>query len=115
MARRTQVFLKEFVVLFGFLSGVWVAVGVNPTATLLDVLAGFVRGLVSFGFVEIVFSFLPLAFLVGMLILIHRKGGVVGLLAVAAAFLGGAQIVSNPTASLILLAVALGLGFVATR
>lgn len=116
MARRTSVFLKEFVVLVGFLNGVWAAVGVNPGETLLETLEGFLVALVgASGALAFVFAFLPAVLLVGTLYFILRKGGWLGLVAVVVAFLGGMQVVSNPQASLLLLAVALGLGYVATR
>lgn len=114
--RRASVFLKEFVVLFGFLNGVWVAVGVNPGATLLATLEGFLVALVgASGPLPFAFALLPAVLTGGALLLVLRRGGWVGLVAVLVAFLGGVQLVSSPTASLVLLAAALGLGYVATR
>ncbi|MFA5862292.1 MAG: hypothetical protein WDA16_11420, partial [Candidatus Thermoplasmatota archaeon] len=75
MARRTAVFLREFVILFGFLNGVWLAIGVNPGRELLDVLKAIVEGLLSGTVIEFLFVFAPLLLLVGMLWLIYRKGG----------------------------------------
>ena len=115
MARRTQVFLKEFVVLFGFLNGVWVAVGVNPGATLLRVAEGYFENLLSGRLVETLFALVPLLFLVAMLVIIFRKGGWLGLAAVALAFMAGVSILSAPATSLLLLLVAFAAGFVATR
>lgn len=116
MPRRTSVFLKEFVVLFGFLNGVWVAVGVNPGATLLGTLEGFLVALVgASGPLLFAFALLPAVLTVGALFLILRRGGWLGLVAVLTAFLGGVQVVSNPAASLVLLGVAFALGYVATR
>lgn len=115
VARRTQVFLKEFVVLFGYLNGIWVAVGVNPGATLLRVLEGYFERLFSGELVDTLFALVPLLFLIAMLVIIFRKGGWLGLAAVALAFLAGMQILSAPATSLVLLLVALGAGFVATK
>ena len=114
--RRTSLFLKEFVVLVGFLNGVWAAVGVNPGETLLETLEGFLVALVgASGLLAFVFALLPAILLVGTLFLILRKGGWLGLVAVVVAFLGGMQVVSNPQASLLLLLVAFALGYFATR
>lgn len=115
MPRRTGVFLKEFVVLFGFLNGVWFAVGVNPGAELLEVLLGMGQGLVSGEVLTFLATFVPLALLGGMLFLIHRKGGWLGFAAVAVAFLAGLQVTSAPRVMLLLLVVAFLLGYLATR
>lgn len=116
MSRRTSVFLKEFVVLFGYLNGVFVAVGVNPAATLLGTLQNLLIALVGAdGLLAFAFALLPTILLVLMLYLILRKGGWLGLLAVLAAFVGGMQVVTSPAASLVFLAVGLGLGWVALR
>lgn len=116
MARRRAIFLKEFVVLFGFLNGVWVAVGLNPGATLLETMQGFLFALTGgSGALEFVFALLPTILLALMIYLILRKGGWLGLVAVVCAFLGGMQIVTAPRVSFVLLLVAMGLGWVATR
>lgn len=116
LARRRAIFLKEFVVLFGFLNGVWVAVGLNPGATLLETLQGFLFALTGgVGALEFVFALLPTVLLALMIYLILRKGGWLGLVAVLAGFVGGMQIVTNPKASLALLVVSMGLGWLATR
>lgn len=115
MPRRTGVFLKEFVVLFGFLNGVWFAVGVNPGAELLEVLLGMGEGLVSGSFLEFAATFVPLALLGVMLVLIHRKGGWLGFAAVGLAFLAGLQVTSSPRVMAVLLLAAVGLGYWASR
>lgn len=115
MAKRTAVFLREFVILFGFLNGVWLAVGVNPGKELLDVVKGSVEGLLSGTLIEFLFVFLPLVLLVATLWLIYKKGGWVGFLAVGCAFLGGAEVLASPRTSLVLLAGGLVLGVVATK
>ena len=112
---RTSVFLKEFVVLFGFLNGVWLAVGVNPGEELLEVLLSLGEGLVSGNVLAFAATFIPLALVGLMLYLIHRKGGWVGFAAVGCAFLAGLQVTSSPRMMLVLLVVAMGLGFLATK
>ena len=116
MARRRAIFLKEFVVLFGFLNGIWVAVGLNPSATLLETIRGFLFALTGgFGALEFVFALLPTILLIAMLYLILKKGGWLGLVAVLCAFLGGMQIVTDPRFAFALLVIAMGLGWFATR
>ena len=115
MPRRTETFLKEFVILFGFLNGVWFAVGVNPGAELLEVLLGMGEGLLSGSTLTFLATFVPLVLLGAMLYLIFRKGGWLGFAAVGVAFLAGLQVTSAPKAMAVLLLVALGLGFFASR
>jgi len=114
MARRTAVFLREFVVLFGFLNGVWLAVGVNPGRELLGVARGVVETFVRAQAVEVAFVLLPIALLVASLWLIHRRAGWLGFLAVGLAFVGGAVLLSSATLSFLLLVAGLGVGVVAT-
>lgn len=108
-------FLKEFVILFGFLNGLWLALGVNPGARLLGVLEGIVENLFSGAPVRFLFTIAPLVILGVMLWLIHRKGGWIGFLAVGCGFLAGLQILAAPEVSFFLLLAALALGFLATR
>lgn len=115
VAKRTQTFLKEFVILFGFLNGLWLALGVNPGARLLEVLVGIVENLVSGAPVRVLFTFAPILFVVAMLWLIYRRGGWVGFLAVGLGFVAGLQVLAAPELSFFLLLAALVLGFLATR
>lgn len=115
MGRRTETFLKEFVILFGFLNGVWFAVGVNPGAELLEVILSMGEGLLSGETLAFLAVAVPLGLLAVTLYFIFRKGGWVGFAAVACAFLAGLQVTSAPRAMAVLLLVALGLGFLATR
>lgn len=115
MSRRTSVFLKEFVILFGFLNGVWFAVGVNPGRELLGVLLGMAEGLVSGNVLHFAAVAIPLVLLGATLYLIHRKGGWVGFAAVGCAFLAGLNVTANPRTMLLFLALAMGLGFIATK
>lgn len=116
MAKRTGRFLKEFVVLFGFLNGVWIAVGVNPGQEFLGIVRGIVESLAGGnGVVDFLFTAIPLLLLVGALVAIARRGGWLGFAAVALGFLSGLQVVAAPRLSLVLLLAALGLGWIATR
>lgn len=115
MAKRTGVFLKEFVILFGFLNGLWLALGVNPGARLLGVLEGIVENLFSGAPVRFLFTLAPLVFLGIMLWLIVRKGGWLGFVAVALGFFAGLYVLVEPEISFFLLLGALALGFLATR
>lgn len=113
--RRAQVFVKEGVVLFGFLNGVFLSLGVNPGAELLGVVAGFAQRVASGSAVSFLVAVLPLVLLAAMLVVIFRRGGWMGLLAVSLAFLAGVVLLADAALSLLLLLAALALGYVAAR
>lgn len=115
MARRSATFLKEAVILFGFLNGLWLAIGVNPGAELLDVLRGIVENAFSGTLVRTLFAILPLVLVVAMLAFIHRRGGWLGFIAVGAAFVAGLVLLAEPTWAFFLLLGALALGYFAAR
>lgn len=116
MARRTTTFLKEFVVLFGFLNGLFLSLGVSPGATLLDVVAGILDSLTGGnGTVRLALTLLPLALLAAVLSLIGRRAGWLGFVAVGLAFVAGLWLLAAPTPAFFLLLAALALGYVAAR
>ena len=114
--RRTQVFLKESVILFGFLNGLFVSIGVNPGATLLAVIANTIDSLTGGnGLARLLLTLLPLV-LVGLaLYLIGKRGGWLGFLAVGLAFVSGLWLLAAPTLATLLLLASLALGVIATR
>lgn len=116
VGRRRQVFLKESVVLFGFLNGLFLSVGVNPGATLLAVLASILDSLTGGnGLVRLALTLLPLLLLGVMLRLVHKRAGWLGFVAVGLAFLAGLWLLSAPTTAFAVLLGAVALGIVATR
>lgn len=115
MSKRTEKFLKEFVILFGFLNGVWFAVGVNPGAELLEVVLGMGEGLLSGSTLSFLATAIPLALLGVTLYFIFRKGGWLGFLAVGCAFVAGLQVTSAPKVMFGMLVAAFVLGWFATR
>ena len=114
MRKRQAAFLRESVVLTGFLSGVWIALRFNPSAVLLSEFRAIVEGVTADPRVELAFAILPLAIFVLTLVVIYRRGRWLGLLAVFVAFEAGARVVAAPGVALALLAVALALGWFAT-
>lgn len=114
--KRTQTFLKESVVLFGFLNGLFMAVGVNPGATLLAIVMEIADSLTGGnGTVRLALTLLPLALLLAALYLIHKRAGWLGFVAVGAAFFSGLWLLSEPMTGFLLLVAAVGIGFIATR
>jgi hypothetical protein len=114
--RRTQLFLKESVILFGFLNGVFFSLGVNPGQTLFAVAAEILDTLTGGnGGVRLALTLAPLALLGFALYLIHKRAGWLGFVAVGAAFLSGLWLLSEPMTAFILILTAVGIGLVATR
>ena len=114
--RRTQLFLKESVVFFGFLNGLFLALGVSPGAALLDVLRAIVENLVGeSGWIALLFTLLPVALLGLALYFIHKRGGWLGFVAVGCAFIAGLWVLAEPGVGAAMLAAAVVLGVVATR
>lgn len=114
MRRRQAAFLRESVVLTGFLSGVWIALAFNPTAILLSEFAAIAEDVVHDPRLPLLFAVLPLAILALTLYIIFKRGRWLGLLAVAIAFEGGARVVAAPGIALGLLAIAFIVGYFAT-
>jgi hypothetical protein len=100
-----KAFTNEFVMGFGFLSGLWVYAGIDPEGAVLGALATLVP---SAGPLLLILSIVgPLVSLAGA----YALGGMLGLLAVAFAFFGGMFITKG--AGIWLLLIALGLGYAA--
>lgn len=93
----------------------WLAVGVNPGAMLWEVVLEWVERFDPSTPVLFLLALVPLALLVGMVVLIFKKGGWLGSLAVVLGFVAGLQVVSAPPTSLLLLLAAAALGYVATK
>lgn len=114
--RRARLFLRESVILFGFLNGLFLSLGVNPAATVLGVLAGTLESLVGQnGWLRLALTLAPLALLAFALYLIHKRAGWLGFVAVGIAFLAGLWLIPDPVTGTLLLVGALGVGWLASR
>jgi hypothetical protein len=112
---RTKTFLKEFIILFGFLNGLWVAVNFDPSAVIFKSVKVVIDTLYPTNGLAVFFVLLPTILLIGTLIGIYYKGGVVGLLAVGLGFFAGTLIFTLPTISIGLLIGAFVIGYFAVR
>ncbi len=105
--------MKEFVIGFGFLSGLWIAVGVNPEAEIINAFAEVIKELgSSLGFI---FYLISLIVLILSLLSAYRLGGNLGLIAIGFAFAGGLLIIVLPPLGIILVIIGIVMGFGATR
>jgi hypothetical protein len=84
-----EVFVQEFVIGLGFLSGLWIYVGVDPTAEILKSFSALVPEMSGF------FWLIVFMGTIGSIAGAYYMGRWLGLLAVLLAFLGGIFIASS--------------------
>jgi energy-converting hydrogenase Eha subunit E len=114
MAKKSKEYIWQFVIGLGFLSGVWTAIGIDPGAVILNVLGDMIGTLYSDPVVRSLFLILPTALLVVSIISAYRKGKVLGLISVIMAYCAGLVIIVSTGTSLLLLIIAIIIGYLAT-
>jgi hypothetical protein len=97
-----EIFVQEFVIGLGFLSGLWIYAGVDPTAEIVRSLSMIVPEW------SWLLWLLVVAGTVGSIAAAYRMGGIFGLITVFLAFLGGILISSSAGVFLVVIAVILG-------
>jgi hypothetical protein len=114
MARKSKAYIWQFVIGLGFLSGVWTAIGIDPGAVILNLLGDMIGTLYSDPMVRSLFLILPTVLLVVSIISAYRKGKVPGLISVIMAYSAGLFIIVSTGTSLLLLIIAIIIGYLAT-
>lgn len=102
-------FLKSFVIGFGFLSGLWVHIGIDPRSVVAQWLQQLLLTIdpAHSTWFALVFLYGPTVLTFLAIILIYRRAGILGFIAVALAYTAG--ILLNLTSiPLLLLAVVIG-------
>ncbi len=108
MGKDSGASLRELIISFGFLEGIWIALGIDPQDEVIAYFAEVFNP--SDPWIALLFRILPsLLFLVTMYF-VYRMGGVIGLTAIFIAFIAGLAVVYSPllTGLLIILAMAIG-------
>ncbi len=105
MTKRNESFVIEFVILFGFLNGLWIYAGVNPESEILKAFTDLVPEMSS-----VLFWLITVILTVGITAAAYKIGSWLGLGAILAAFLGGVFIESWGIWSLL---VGIGIGWFA--
>jgi len=102
---------KKFVIGFGYLNGLWLAIGTSPSDEVLKLLQPFVSSMSEY--LKWIFvvapSILTLITLI-TIVIIYKKGGIIGGAAVLLAFFSGGIIFKNTLASIGLLVAAFLIG-----
>ena len=99
----TKIFIQELVVGFGFLNGLWIYSGANPEAEIIKSFAALVPDSYSWIF----WLFLVLSPIISLFVT-YAIGGLLGIIAVVLAFVGGITIASSFGIWLLLAGIILG-------
>ena len=104
-------FVQEFVIGFGFLSGLWIYAGVNPETEISKALSSVIKELSPDPMYSFMFWIIPIIITLASISGSYALGGWIGLTAVIFAFIGGIFISS--TFGIICLVIGIVLGFAA--
>jgi hypothetical protein len=115
MARRSRTYLWQVVIGFGFLSGVWTAIGIDPEEVALNLLGTAITAAYPDPTLRTLFIVLPTLLLLCSVWQAYRKGKVPGLIAVLLAYVAGLSILVSFTTTALLLVAALIVGYLATN
>ncbi|MDV2988791.1 MAG: hypothetical protein P3T54_01340 [Dehalogenimonas sp.] len=109
MQKLAPVFLCEFVIGFGFLSGLWIHIGINPETEIIRAFASVADAITPETGISWVFWLIPLVTVGMSLWLTYVLGGILGLLAVGLAFIAGFSVDTDFGPPLLVVALIIGL------
>jgi hypothetical protein len=115
MAKKSKTYIWQFVIGLGFFSGIWTAIGIDPTSVILNVLGDVVGSVYSDPGVRTLLLILPVILLVISIVGAYRQGKVLGLISVLIAYGAGLFILISTITSLVLLCIAIFMGYLATN
>jgi hypothetical protein len=113
MAKISKTYIWQFVIGLGFLSGLWTAIGIDPQAVILDLLRDAVDTVYSDPVIRSLFLILPTILLVVSIHRAYKKGRLPGLISVIIAYLAGVLLIVSTATALLLLGIAIFIGFLA--
>jgi hypothetical protein len=84
-------FVHEFVLMFGFLGGIWLRVGISPEGAISEAIVEIIKAINPeiAPLIAILFTVLAIVFFIGSIIGAYGIGGHLGLLAVILAIIAG--------------------------
>jgi predicted branched-subunit amino acid permease len=115
MGKKGGLFIRQFVIGLGFLSGVFTAIGIDPQETVIRIIGSAVGSLYPDPQISYLFFILPTFLLLISVITAYLKGRVVGLISVLVAYCSGVLILVSTALALILLGFAILLGYLAVN
>jgi len=113
MNNQSKRFVKQFVLGFGFLSGVWVRIGFDPEDYVLNYAYTFLDYIFPGNVLSPWFWIIPVLLLVASIFGAYKNGKVLGILSVFIAFMAGLSV--PDLYFLVLLVLAIIVGFIASK
>jgi hypothetical protein len=115
VAKKTRTYLWQSVIGFGFLSGFWTAIGIDPEEVILNLIGKTVDTIFPDPNIRYLFIILPTILLAISIWQAWKKGRMPGLAAVIIAYVAGLSILLSWITALILLFAAIAIGWLATN
>jgi hypothetical protein len=115
MAKKSRAYIWQSVICFGFLSGLWTAIGIDPEQVILNLIGQTAGTLFPDPYIRYLFIILPTILLILSIWQAWKKGRVPGLTAVIIAYVAGLSILVSWMTALILLFAAIVIGWLATN
>jgi len=109
MSDKGDNFVQEFVLMFGFLGGIWLRTGISPEGAITDSLVEVIKSINPdiAPLIAIVFLILGGIFIIGTFFYALIIGGFLGVIAVILAYIGG-YLLNDVGVFLLLIAVVIG-------
>ena len=105
-------FVQEFVLLFGFLEGIWLRVGISPDEAILNALVEALKEInPDYSWLAILIVISSIIFLIITILQALDIGGFLGIFAILLAFIAGILLLNQ--ISIILLIFAIIIGYIA--
>lgn len=114
MAKRSRTYIWQFTIGLGFLSGIWTAIGIDPTEVILNTLGTATGEIYPDPALRQIFIILPTILLLISVWGAYKRGKVLGLASILIAYLAGLSILVALWTSFLLLLAAIGIGYLAT-
>jgi hypothetical protein len=113
VAKKSRIYIWQFVIGLGFLSGLWTAIGIDPQAVIVGVLGNIVDTVNSDPAIRSLFLILPTILLLLSILGAYTRGRLLGLISVILAYLAGLLILFSTVTALVFLGVAIIIGYLA--
>jgi len=115
IAKKSSLFIRQSVIGFGFLSGIFTAIGIDPEEAILALAGTAIVAVWPDPRVISLFLILPTMLLLISVATAYRLGGLIGLVSVLVAYASGLAVFSSPHSTAIFLILAVFLGYLATN
>ncbi|MEN6443961.1 MAG: hypothetical protein WC391_08050 [Methanoregula sp.] len=113
--KRSRRYIWKVVIGFGFLSGLWTAIGIDPEDILLSALENTADAVYPSPTLRYLFLLLPTLLLIVSIFSAYKEGKLLGLVSVVVAYISGLFIIARTEIAVILLCGAVLLGFLSTN